>query len=447
MTTLGAAFRLLAFPLYVPMLSLFFAWGLVTPVLPLFAQSFGASVQEIGVITSCRAFGSLVGTLPAGKAVQHHGVRSAVLYGAVAYVLACAWGGLSSGVLSLGLSRCLAGAAYSLFSIGQQTFVRLSVPKEFRGRVLATVGGSYRVGGFTAPLFGGSIAQEVGFRSVFLLQTVISAFSLPFIVKCMPDTRPAPKPAPSTSASADSISIPELTLREFIATRWHTVASAWIATLLLSLVRSVRDLLLPLAAAQVGLSRRGTGNLMAASYGADVLLFPLGGWVADVIGLWAGGLSSCGVMALGFGMLAHTLRAGGSSDSVGALYGAAVVQGAGNGLSSGIVMALASNGAPESAAAGPYIAFFQFLTSISGVLGPLALGRLADARGLGAGATAACVAAAVGSVWWAVALPRGRPGTGEREGAAAAVAGGKEGERRGLLEEVELTEVKTGGER
>jgi len=136
----------------------------------------------------------------------------------------------------------------------------------------------------------------------------------------------------------------------------------------------------------VGFSRRGIGNLMAASYAADVLLFPLGGWLSDRVGLWFAGMASCGVMALGFAMLGGAL--GGGAGAARALYAAGVVQGLGNGLSSGIVMALASAGAPDSSVAGPYIASFQFLTSVSGVLGPLALGALAQARGLRAGATA-----------------------------------------------------------
>jgi len=288
--------------------------------------SFGASTQQVGAVTAARAFGSLLGTLPAGKCVQQLGVRAAVLYGAAAYVVACAWGGISTGVLSLFASRCLAGCAYSLFSIGQQTMVRLVVPKQFRGRILSTVGGSFRIGSFAAPLFGGGLAQDVGFRSVFLLQSVVSAASLPFVHRCMPDSRPEPPPA-----LADGSRPPAETLAQFVARNRSSVASAWTATLLLSLARSARDLALPLGAVKLGLNRRGAGWLVAVSYLFDVLFFPLGGYIMDSRGCWIAGAASGCVMALGFWLLAAAL--GGGAHATRSLYASGAVLGTGNGTS------------------------------------------------------------------------------------------------------------------
>jgi len=391
--TLSQAFGVLAKPLYVPMLALFFGWGLVTPILPLFAASFGASASTVGAVSGARAFGSLLSTLPAGASVAQHGVRKTTLYGASVYVAACVWGMVASGAMSLAASRVLAGAAYSLFSIGQQTFVRLTVPKQFRGRILATVGGTYRIGGLLAPLFGGTIAQSAGFRAVFLLQALVSAISLPFITLHMPDSRAA------TQAGAT-------TLRPFLEANWRPVAASWTATALLSVARSVRDLLLPLAAAQAGLGRAATGDLIAASYAADALLFPLGGWLMDAHGCWLAGMLSCGTMGVGFSLLASA----GASGAVGRLFTAGLVLGVGNGLSSGIVMALASAGAPESDVAGPYIASFQFVASLAGVFGPFAAGGLVQERGLKAACGVQVATAVMGAFWWALCLPRAHGG-------------------------------------
>ena len=83
--TLLSLLLVLAFPLYVPMLLLFFAWGLVTPILPLFAASLGAGTAAVGVVSASRAVGSLLATLPSGLVVQRGGVRSATLVGTVTY--------------------------------------------------------------------------------------------------------------------------------------------------------------------------------------------------------------------------------------------------------------------------------------------------------------------------------------------------------------------------
>jgi hypothetical protein len=69
-------------------------------------------------------------------------------------------------------------------------------------------------------------------------------------------------------------------------------------------------------------------------------------------------------------------------------------------------MALANLGSPSSAAAGPYIAVFQFVNAVAGVLGPVWLSRIAQKSGLAAASRAAAAISAVCSAWWAFALPR-----------------------------------------
>ena len=401
----------LTLPLYIPMLLLFFAWGLVTPILPLFAASLGAGTAAVGVVSASRAVGSLLATLPSGLVVQRGGVRSATLVGTVTYFLACGWGGAASGVVSLAASRCLAGAGYSLYSLAQQTFVRQVVPAHFRGRVLASVGGAYRIGGLLAPLCGGILAQCIGFRAVFALQAAVSGLAVPFIALRMRQQQQV-SPAPS-EASGDA-PLPQqdahLPLVAFLRANWRPVGAAWAATVLMSVVRSVRDLLIPLAAAAAGFSRANTGYVTAASYAGDTLLFPLGGWIMDTCGCWAAGALSCSVMALGMLLLVMPASTGPHAGAV--LYTAALVTGVGNGLSSGIVMALASSMAPGDGRAGPIIASYNFVAALGGVLGPVLVGGLAQAHGLRAGAAFATVTAALGGGWWGLALPRPSPRKG-----------------------------------
>ncbi len=403
--TLWSCLHALLLPLYAPMLLLFFAWGLVTPILPLFATSLGASTAGVGVVSSARAFGSLLATLPSGVVVQRGGVRAATLSGATGYFLACGWGGAATGVPSLALSRVLAGAGYSLFSLAQQTYVRQRVPAHFRGRVLASVGGAYRVGGLLAPLAGGLLAQHVNFRAVFALQAAVSAAALPFIALRM---RSSPAQATSQAASSDAAAggdspSPPMSLRSFLRENWRSVGAAWTATLLMSIVRSVRDLLIPLAAAAAGFSRASTGYVTAASYAGDTLLFPLGGYLMDAYGCWLAGAAASGIMALGLLPLALPASTGAHATAMVCI--AAVATGTGNGLSSGIVMALASNQAPSDDRAGPFIASYNFVAAVGGVLGPIIVGELAQVAGLRAGAAAAAATAVLGCAWWGLALP------------------------------------------
>lgn len=393
--SLWAVLASLALPLYLPMLLLFFAWGLLTPVLPLFAAALGASPAEVGAVAAARAVGALAATLPAGAAVTRVGSRAAAVAGASAYAAACLWGLLSNGVVSLALSRALAGAGYALYSLAQQTHVRLVVPTAVRGRILASIGGTYRVASALAPLAGGAIAQRVGFRAVFAVQLASCAPAVPLIAACMKAPQKASDASGTSSASAP---LPPGALRAYFRANWRQLAAAWVATLLMSLIRGVRDLLLPLAAAQAGRTRAGVGALTAASYACDTALFPLGGWLLDRAGCWAAGAAASAVMALGLMPLS---RPGGS------LLVAAMVTGVGNGLSSGIVMALGADLAPANQA-GTVLGSFNFVAALGGALGPLAVGALAQAASLQAAAGFATALSLISAVWWGLCLPRKR---------------------------------------
>jgi MFS family permease len=394
--SLWAVLSSLALPLYLPMLLLFFAWGLLTPVLPLFAAFLGATPAEVGAVAAARAVGALAATLPAGAAVTRVGSRAAAVAGASAYAAACAWGLLSQGIVSLALSRALAGAGYALYSLAQQTHVRLVVPVAVRGRILASIGGTYRVASALAPLAGGAIAQRVGFRAVFAVQLASCVPAVPLIAACM--KAPQKAAAAGGASSVSSAPLPPGALRAYVRANWRQLAAAWVATLLMSLIRGVRDLLLPLAAAEAGRTRAGVGALTAASYACDTALFPLGGWLLDRAGCWAAGAAASAVMALG---LLPLSRPGGS------LLAAAMITGVGNGLSSGIVMALGADLAPANQA-GTVLGSFNFVAALGGALGPLAVGALAQAASLQAAAGFATALSLISAVWWGLCLPRKR---------------------------------------
>jgi hypothetical protein len=277
------------------------------------------------------------------------------------------------------------------------------------------------------------LAQKAGFRAVFAVQLLACAPALPLIALSLrrepaaegaaaaaqpPAAPPHAHGGEDASATASSTAAQ---LRSYIRAHWRPMAAAYAATLLMSIVRSIRDLVLPLASEQAGLTRAGTGFVTATSYAGDTLLFPLGGLLMDRRGVGTAGAASCGVMALGLLLLTTRAHA-----SAGALYAAAAVTGVGNGLSSGIVMALGADMAPAHLA-GAVLSTFNFVAALGGVAGPLFCGALAQAAGLRAAAAAAAAAAAVGSAWWALALPHKPRGDDGRSGGSGG-GGGSSGE-------------------
>jgi MFS family permease len=89
------------------------------------------------------------------------------------------------------------------------------------------------------------------------------------------------------------------------------------------------------------------------------------------------------------------------------LLAAAMITGVGNGLSSGIVMALGADMAPANQA-GTVLGSFNFVAALGGALGPLAVGALAQAASLRAAAGFATALSLLSAAWWGLCLPRRR---------------------------------------
>lgn len=136
----------------------------------------------------------------------------------------------------------------------------------------------------------------------------------------------------------------------------------------------------------------------------DFVFFPLGGYIMDARGYWLAGALSSAIGGVGLLPIAFVSAAGALSLAYGLLTSAALVTGIGNGLSSGIVMAIGASTAPSNAA-GPVLSIFNFTASLGGVVGPLVVGALCNTS-LAAGVLASVGVAAASCVWWGFLLPR-----------------------------------------
>jgi MFS family permease len=142
--------------------------------------------------------------------------------------------------------------------------------------------------------------------------------------------------------------------------------------------RRGRIVVLPLIAAELGLGPVAVGLMVSISTGADLMLFPLSGWLMDRYGRLRAIVPAFGLMAGGLLLL-------GAADDAAAVAVAGALVGLGNGLSAGTMLTLGSDLAPEEGT-GPFLAGFATLQDWGQVLGPLLVGWVAGLAGLGAAA-------------------------------------------------------------
>jgi MFS family permease len=103
-------------------------------------------------------------------------------------------------------------------------------------------------------------------------------------------------------------------------------------------------------------------------------------------------------MVPAYGLLAIGLLLLSAADSPTAVLVAGLVMGVGNGLSSGSLFTLGSDVAPEEGTAS-FLAAISLLTDSGRIVGPLLVGVVAGAGGLGPAAVALAVVMAAGVTW------------------------------------------------
>lgn len=373
------------------------------PIVPVIAVSQGAGLGLSGVIASAVVVGRLLGNLPASWLVSRSGERIAMLI-ASAVAFAGALGvALAPSLAVLGASVFVIGFAEATFGLARHSLMTTRVPVSFRARALSLIGGSHRFGRFAGPFLAAGLLGLTGAQEAPVWAFVVCLALTALLVGFAPDperllsdrppggppaTGPVPAPGPSGVIGAIRVG------REPLLRIGGSAA-------ILSGLRSVKDVLLPLWGVSIGLDATGVALVVGIAGTIDFALFYVSGQVMDRFGrLWAA-LPATVAMALSFLLLATTHDLPGA---VWWLVGCSVVIGIGNGLSSGILLTLGADLAPRGNPA-PYLAAWRTLTDFGGAAAPLAVSAIA-AVSLPLASTVTGVLAVLGAAGFARWIPR-----------------------------------------
>ena len=384
----------LAAGIYLPAFLRMFGAALCGTYIPLYVADLGASKAVIGVVVGARAAGVLAADLPAGLLVSRLGTRRSMVVGLSGTALAFGLATAAPGVLLLGVLLFLAGFCAAMIQISELTIMRHAMPDRVRGRAMSLVGGTFRLAGVAAPLLGGMLVEARGYPSVFACYAgcLLCACAL---FACL---------GPRRQIHARPRSEGALTAIGRLARQNRRVLLPAGGTLLvLTVLRASRRLLLPLWGHDMGLSPTVIGMVVSAGAGADTLFFPLGGIVSDKKGRkWSLtgclGLFSFGLIALA--ALGHSLAG---------FVVVALLIGVGNGLGAGINMTVGTDLAPKGRDTSEFLGLWRVITDTGGMLGPLAVGALAEVIALGPAAVVIGMTglAGVTLMWRFMPEPRG----------------------------------------
>ena len=365
-------------------------FGLVVPVLPLFARSFGVGLLAVAVVVSAFAGVRLVSNLYTGALTDRIGTRSAVGWGAIVVALSSLATATAGSYWQLVIYRGAGGFGSALFFNALLAHVVGVVPAHQRGRAVGGLQAAFLLGISLGPTAGGLLAEPLGLRWPFVIYAGACGLAGVVALRFLPPEGALDARAEGREARPRGVRALLRVARELCADRTFAIAlalmaaSRWAAT-------GVRFSLVPVFAVE----EAGASELMMAIGLTLAALTHLAiawpaGRIADLYGrrrLTVPSFAAFAVVVLALGF-AQTVAA---YLVVIALYGVAT------GLTAVTPPAVVGDLAPV-ARTGIAIGVLNVAGDLGSVLGPLASGALVDRFGYVEGFGAAAILLAVGAV-------------------------------------------------
>lgn len=351
--------------------------GAVIPLIPIIASKLGADIATAALVASALVVGQLCGNIPAGWAVSRIGERltmalagCASLLGVIGMLAAPSLGLFATAVFLIGF--CAAA-----FGLARHSFMTTRVPLAFRARALSVLGGTFRFGMFIGPFIAAALIAlfddehaAIWFFAGCLVATVLLVLFGPDPERQFPTPTVERFEDVEDTGEAVTGSIPTAERAGVFRTMWRhrrVLSRLGLAAASLSAVRSARFLVLPLWGVSIGLDAQTIAIVVGVSGAIDFALFYASGQVMDRFGrLWAA-LPAMLLMGAAFLALAFTHDLS-SPEMWFAMF--AAVLGVGNGLSSGILLTIGADIAPQDDPA-PFLGSWRTLTDFGGAVTPL----------------------------------------------------------------------------
>ncbi|GAB4380788.1 MAG: MFS transporter [Elainellaceae cyanobacterium] len=181
-------------PLLVVVTFVMMGIGILAPVLPLYAATFGVNTTLIGMTITLFGVARLCVDIPAGSLIERYGRRRFLWLGPATMAIASYIAALSSSFSVLLVCRFMQGIGSALYmTAAMVTITDLSSPSN-RGRTMALYQIALLLGTGLGPTIGGLAARWWGYAAPFWVFGVVASIGAFIALFCLPETL-GPKPA------------------------------------------------------------------------------------------------------------------------------------------------------------------------------------------------------------------------------------------------------------
>ena len=361
--------RRIAVPAFGPSLFFGVGEGAILPIIPLMARELGASVPMAALIVGLIGIGSLCNNIPASLITVRWGERWAIVGAGLWSALGMALCVFTSHLPLFAAGCFMVGMSQAVYQLARQSYMTEAVPIAYRARALSTLGGVMRIGMFIGPFLGASVVHAFGLEAAFGIGIVAMAAASAIGAR-MPDLEPpAPLPGQEPPASTSIAS----TLRD----HRHVFLTLGIGVVLVSVVRSSRQVVIPLWADYLALAPAVASLIYGLAGAIDMLVFYQAGKLMAHKGRRRVAIPSMVIMGAAFVLMPLTT-------GFTTLLLAALAIGFGNGIGSGMIMTLGADHSPRHGRA-HFLGVWRLMSDLGASCGPALLSFLAGSLSLAAG--------------------------------------------------------------
>ncbi|MEU7480711.1 MFS transporter [Lentzea sp. NPDC042327] len=379
-------------------------FGIVAPVLPVFAATFGVGHTAIAILISVFAGVRLAFAPLSGILVNKFGEPRIYIVGILIVAAGTTMAGFSGSYFEMLGWRALAGIGSTMFTVAALALLIRITPAPMRGRASGMWAAGFLVGNVAGPIVGAGLVPLglwVPFVSYGALLCV-AAFVVWFFL------RKSTLAALDKSGGADHMPFMDaMRHRAYHAALASGFANGWA-------VFGVRISLVPVFVIEaLEQSPAVAGISMSVFAAGNAAMLFLSGRIADTRGrkpVAIAGLLVSGVTTIWMGFTTGTWD----------FMAASLIAGMGAGLLNPPQNAVVADVMGARGRGGPVLAGFQMVTDLGAIIGPISAGVLADTFGFEASFAVTGAALLLSVVFWLIA-PETLP-THEEEHTAAAVA-------------------------
>lgn len=374
-------------PVYLPSLLMAISNQGMMLVLPLYALHLSGDPAYAALVVGLRGVGVLLLDIPAGMIAARFGDKGVMLGGLLCNALVlfglAVW---TDPWIVAGLSLVQGGGMAAWF-LARQSYLYDAAPASAWGRAIALVAGINRVGALLGPLAGGVVAEWLGYSFAFVGGGAISALAALIVLVRAKALRPEAPP--------DALHVG--VIWRIVHDCARVFATAGFVAFAIQFMRAARQLLVPLFGTIVGLDAAAIGFIYSMSAVLDMSLSYPAGVAMDRWGRRWTGIPCMAVFILGLSLL--PLAQGFYS-----LLAGALVLGLGNGISTGIVMVMGMDLAPQGRR-NQFLGVWRLISDVGGVGGPMIAGLLTGAASLALASYAVAGIGAAGVVVFLLFVP------------------------------------------